>query len=115
MIKDIIEQAIRAVEAEREQKIAPAKAELMRTKIFPHNTEIDKKRDAALQEMAEKLNVDIAALRATFEREKQEIVQACEQEKKENAETVLKEELGGLTAEYDKAIAELKKQIEVKE
>lgn len=115
MIKEIIAQAIRQIEAEREQNISEVKSTIMQDKIVPHNIEIDTKRDAALQSLAEKREKDVSDLNAKYEQERQAIIDASEKDKNENANAVVARETYGITVEYDKVLSELRKQIEVKE
>lgn len=109
MINAYIEQAIRNIEIEREQKIEDIRATIMRDKVAPQNAEIDIKRDNAIQEMQTKLNADIAALQEKFTRERQGIIDASERQKNNNAETLINAETASITYEYDLKISELKK------
>lgn len=112
MINAYIEQAIRGIEAEREQQIAGIKATIMRDKVAPQNAEIDGKRDLALQELQTKLNQDIAERQEKFAAERQAIIEASEQQKTANADALIAAETAGITAEYDAKLVELRKLIE---
>lgn len=114
-IKIFIEDAIRKIEAAREQAIAGIKATIMRDKVAPKNAEIDTARDKALQELQVKLNADISALQEKFSKDRQEIIEAGEKQKNDNAEALISVETASITVEYDKKLAELKKIIEVEE
>lgn len=111
MVNTYIEQAIRGIEDEREQKITEIKTTIIRDKVAPQNAEIDQKRDLAIQELQTKLNADILALQEAFARERQAIIDASEKQKTENASTLIVAETASVTAEYDTKIAELKKLI----
>lgn len=111
MINIYIEQAIQGIEAEREQKIANIKAEIMRDKVIPQNAEIDNARDKALQELQTKLNSDISALQEKFARERQDIIDASEKQKTDNANALIGVETVSITAEYDTTLSELRKLI----
>lgn len=111
MIKDYIEYAIAQIKAEREQKIENVKSSIMQDKIVPYNISMEEKRDLALQELLDKHNSEIEELNAKYEAERQTYIDACEKDKADNEKTVLARETYGITAEYDKVIAELNKQL----
>lgn len=111
-INAYIEQAIHAIEAERDQQIANVKATLLQDKIVPQNAEIDALRDRALQEKQDKLNLDISALQDTFAKERQEIIVASEKQKEDNANALISIETASINAEYSNKLAELRKLIE---
>lgn len=100
MVNTYIEQAIRGIEAEKEQKTAEIKAAIMRDKVAPKNAEIDSIRDRALQELQEKYTAD-----------RQEIIDASEKQKTDNANALIVAETASIAYEYDTKIAELKKLI----
>lgn len=108
-----IEQAIHGIEAERDQKIETVKAEIMRDKIAPQNTEIDTKRDNAVQELQTKLNADISALQEKFNTERQAIIDASEKQKADNANMLISVETASINDEYNAKLAELRKLIKV--
>lgn len=97
-INAYIDQAIRNIEAERDQQIAAKKAEIMQEKVVPKNAEIDQKRDNALNELQEKYAID-----------RQAIIGASEKQKTENANAIINAETASISYEYDIKIAELKK------
>lgn len=107
-----IEQAIRGIEAERDQKIETIKADIMRDKIAPQNVEIDTKRDNAIQELQTKLNADISALQEKFNAERQAIIDASEKQKADNANMLINIETTSINSEYNTKLAELRKLIE---
>lgn len=107
-----IEQAIRGIEAERDQKIETIKAEIIRDKVAPQNAEIDTKRDNAIQELQTKLNADISALQERFNIERQAIIDASEKQKADNANMLINIETTSINAEYNTKLAELRKLIE---
>ncbi len=111
MINAYIEQAIRGIEAEREQQIANIKAEIMRDKIEPQNAEIDNARDRALQELQAKLNADISALQERFNAERQAIIDASEKQKSDNANILVGAETVNIAVEYDTILTGLRKLI----
>lgn len=111
-IKQHLEQAIKALEAEREREVALVKEKATREKIVPYNQEMDIARDKAIAEKQQKLNETIASFQKKFTEEKQEIIDAGEKKKAENATAVITTETYTVTVAYDKAIAKLKEQIE---
>lgn len=108
-INAYIEQAIRGIENEREHAIAGIKATIMRDKVVPQNAEIDTARDMALQELQVKLNADISALQEKFAKDRQEIIEAGEKQKKDNENMLIGVETASITKEYDEGIAALRK------
>lgn len=114
MIKDYIEQAIRSIEAEKEQTLATVKIGLQ-DKLVPRNTEIDTRRDMALQELQTNLEAEILALRTACDKKRQEIIDASEASKAANMQAALSAEVGNSLKLYDDAIANLKILIAVKE
>lgn len=116
MIKTYLEQAIRGIEAEREQKIAVLKDRITREKIAPFNAEVDTFRARALAEIDNELNAKMVALRKEYDAKKQEIVALGEEKKKSNAENVYSAELAVITVDYDSALSKLNAQLaEIKE
>lgn len=97
MIRVHIEQAIRNLEAEKEQVLRQAEQRVMQEKIVPFNREIDLARDKAIK-----------ALQDKFEADKQDILVKSEQHKKEHAEEVVATEAAPLLAQYEMTIAALK-------
>ena len=112
MIKTVIENAIKTLETEKNQRLAVAKEQITREKIIPFNTEIDASRAKALAEVDAELNQRVAELRKEYDEKKQELVRLGEEKKRQNAEAVLASEVAVVAVEYDTAIAKLKAQIE---
>lgn len=110
-IETIYEQAIRSLEAEKATVANMAKEKATREKIIPFNQEIDKARDEAIAEKQQKLTTTIASLQEKFAKEKQEMIEAAEKKKSENATAVITTETYAVTVEYDKSIAKLNEQI----
>ena len=115
-IKSHLEQAVKNLEAEKENEVRIIKEKVTREKIVPYNQEADKGRDLAIAELQQNLNEDITARQAKFAKEKQEIVEENEKRKENNANAVLATEAYTVTVKYDKAISKLNEQIaELKE
>lgn len=108
-IKAYIEQAIRSIEAEKEQEIRKVKERVMAEKIVPFNREKDELRDNAVQQKANELNEAIKVLQEQFAKDKADIYAKTEQRKKENAESVISAETAIIVSEYNATIVELKK------
>lgn len=106
-----LEQAIRGLEAEKQTIANATKEKVTREKIVPFNQEIDKARDGAIAEKQQALNASILALQEKFAKEKQEIYEAGEKKKSDNATSVITSEIYAVTVEYDKHIAKLNDQI----
>lgn len=111
-IKIHLEQAIKSLEAEREREVAVIKERVTREKILPFNKEMDIARDKAIAEKQQALNATIVAHQEQFAKEKQEIIDAGEKKKADNATSVIATETYSVTVKYDKAITALQNQIE---
>lgn len=115
-IKEILEQAKKNLETEKQREETLAKEKAMREKILPYNQQADKGRDLAIAELQQTMNEDITARQAKFAKEKQAIVDENEKRKENNANAVLATETYEVTGKYDKSIAKLNAQIaELKE
>lgn len=116
MIKTVLEQAIKTIEAEKAQKISVIKEKVTREKIAPFNAEIDNARAKALAEVDTEMAQEISAIKQKYEAKKQELIALGEEKKKINAETVLAGETAVIASEYDNHIAKLTAQLaEIKE
>ena len=111
-IKAHLEQTIKALEVEREKEVAIIRERVIREAINPFNQEMDIARDKAIAEKQQQLNATIVAHQEKFAKEKQEIFEAAEKKKAENATAVITTEAYTVTVKYDKAISKLKEQIE---
>lgn len=109
MIKTYVEQAIRNLEAEKQQKLREVEQHVTQEKIAPYNREIDTARDKAIQQLSAELNQQVKELQDKFALKREEITSMSEQRKKEYAADIVLVEAGSLIAEYDYTIAELKK------
>ena len=111
-IRTHLETAVKALEAEREREVAVIKDKVTREKIVPFNRDLDVSRDKAIAEKQATLNATITAHQEQFAKERQQIIEAAEKKKAENATAVVTAEAYTVTVEYDKAIAKLKEQLE---
>lgn len=101
MIKQILENAISSIEAQRVAEIQNAKNVAINEKVNPFNVEID----TAYQRAVEELTIK-------FENEKRDLLEAGNKKKLEHQEKVIKEVVDTVSYKYDLSIAKLKKQIE---
>jgi uncharacterized protein YqfA (UPF0365 family) len=107
MIKQVYNDAINKIEACRQQQIEAAKAQVMREKIVPFNAEIDTALRAAIQELTARHNEKTKNLQADFNMQKQSLIEAAEQKKKEFAATAMEIAVSVINKEADCAIANL--------
>lgn len=116
MVKEFLEQQVKAIEAEKERQVSALRERIVREKIIPYNTDKDQKRALALAEVDNELNAKIDELKQAYEAKKQQLIVLGEEDKKRYADTVLAADLAVATVELDKAIASLNAQIaEIKE
>jgi hypothetical protein len=112
MIKSHIEEAVRRIEAEKNQAIASAKERVTREKVLPYNAEVDRMMAEAIAAKQNTMNGAIKSLQEDFAEEKRSIIEAAEKNKADNANCVINAEVSLVSAEYDRNIEKLKKQIE---
>lgn len=106
-MKAYIEQAIRSIEAQKEQKIREVEQRVMQEKILPFNREIDQSRDLAIQQLSSEYNEAVKVLQDKFAKDKNDIIVASDQHKKENADKLIASETASVEAEFGMIIAEL--------
>lgn len=111
-MKQILEQAIREMEAKRDAELRVIEQRIMQEKILPFNREIDEARDKALQQLAAEYNESVKALQEKFDKDKNDIILASEQHKKEKADGLISAEAGSLVAEYGMMIAEVQRSLD---
>lgn len=116
MVKEILENAVKQIEANRTQQLAVLAQKVRAEKVIPYNAELDKKRDRAIAEEREKFNTNVAKLQAEFNTTVEQISQASEETKKAFEKSAIESATASINVLCDKAIASLEKQIsEVKE
>lgn len=108
MIKDIYENAIRQIEADRARNMEVVRQNVLRDKVAPFNADIDARLREALAELQEKHNANIAQLQRAFETEAREMTDAANKKKQEFLETAVSTETAAINAEADNAIKHLK-------
>jgi hypothetical protein len=112
MLKTIYEEAIRKAEIERDRQAAAVRDRVMRETIAPYNQEVDSYLEKAIAELTKNHNSSISAMNEQFAVEKKKMIDAAEEKKRVNSESVISCEVAVVTAEYDNAIANLRKQME---
>ncbi len=111
MIKKYIEQTIRNLEAERDNELRTLEQRITQEKIVPFNREADIRKDKAIEQKTNAFNAQVSALQETFAKEKQDIIVANENYKKENAERILAAESAFIMAKYSATIERLTKML----
>ena len=115
-IKVNFESLIKNLERERDNEVALIKDRATKEIIVPFNQEIDVARDKAIAEKQQELSANIMVLQEKFAKERQQIIEAAEKKKTDNANSVLATETYTVTGKYDKEITYLKERIaELKE
>ena len=110
-VQQIIENALKCIEAEKEKAINATKERVMREKVVPNNTEIDRLRTEAINARSTKLNEDIQKLQEEFNAERQAMIEASEKKKSDFAAQVIATEVSIVSVEYDNHIHLLNKQL----
>ena len=100
MIKQVLENAVADLEAQKASALQSAQATAIREKVNPFNAEIDESYQKAVSELALK-----------FESDKHALLEAGNKKKLEHQEQVLSEVTNATSYKYDLAVAKLKKQI----
>lgn len=103
-IKALIENNIRTLENERNQAVAAVKDRVYREQIIPFNRDVDAARDKAISELNTQCASEIADVQAKYAVLKQEIVEASEKRKSENADAVIASETYAVSVKYDAVI-----------
>lgn len=111
-IKAHLEQAVKALEAEKEREVAIIKEKATREIIVPYNRQMDEARDKAIAEKQQTLNTTILAQQEQFKKEREELIALGEKKKEEHATATITTEAYSVTVKYDKAISKLNQQIE---
>ena len=111
MIVDILKNALKSAEAEKDRAVATAKEKATREKVIPFNAEVDEKLKGAINALTTELNAKIKEMQETFSKEKDELAAQGEKKKSENASAIIATEIAIVSAQYDEAINDLKKQI----
>lgn len=112
MIRAIIENAIRTMEAEKTQTLNTLKDRVLREKIMPKNAEIDSAREKAIAELVVVRDREISEIQARFAVQRQELIDAGEKKKGDFATETLAIETAIVSAKYDASLARLREQLE---
>jgi exonuclease VII large subunit len=115
-IKQHFQTAMQGIIAEKDRAVSAERDRVMREQVAPKVAEIEQSKTEAINALTTKLNQDIAALQQAFNAERTRYVEASEKKKAEYTEQAIATATAVITVEYDKAIANLEKQIsEIKE
>lgn len=111
MVKEILENAKRQIEAQRTQQLGVIAQKVKVEKIAPYNTELDRKKERAIAEEREKANALVAQIQAEFNTKKEEIEKATEETKKAFEKSSIENATAEINAIADEAIKALDEQI----
>ena len=107
MVKQVYQNAVNQLKAEKERQVALTKEKVTREVIIPHNNEVNQSRDKAIAELTNTLNAEMSKLQEKFAAEKQHLIDVGEKNKADFASTTLATESAITSAKYDGAIHEL--------
>ena len=111
MVKEILENAKKQIEAQRTQQLNTIAQKVKVEKITPYNSELDKKRDKAIAEEREKANALIAQVQADCNAKIVEIQKATDENKKSYEVSCIQAASAEINVVCDAAISALNKQI----
>ncbi len=111
MVKEILENAKRQIEAQRNQQLNVISQRVKVERVVPYNTELDKKKDRAIAEEREKANAQVAQIQAEFNAKKEEIEKATEETKKAFEKSSIETACAEINKACDDAIKALDNQI----
>lgn len=111
MVKEILENAIRQIEANKAQQVNTVVQKVRSEKIVPYNAELDRKRDRAISQERENFNAQVASLQAEFNAKIEEISKATEATKASFERATIDSATAEINTRCDIAIEALKKQI----
>lgn len=111
MFKQIIENAIAQIEAERQRKSAECKQKVTQEKIIPFNTDIDASLRAAIAEVQQETANKISSIQQEFEATKKSMQESAEIKKQAFAKATIDEALSLINYEADTTIAHLQSKL----
>lgn len=112
MIKQILNETVVKIEAQRQRDVEVEKQRAMREEIVPFNAEIDDALKNAVAEKSAQLSQSIAAFQAKFEEEKKALVEAAEKKKSEFMTTRIDAAVAIASVKYDDVLKNIKKYID---
>lgn len=112
MIKNILQNAIGSLEAQRNAETEQIKRSVFQSEIVPFNAEIDKAYQKAVAELTEKANRDIVAIQEKLKKDKENLAVLSANKKSENEKAVIATHTSSVACKYNSQIAKLKKQLE---
>lgn len=110
--KEHIELAIRSITSEKAKAIEIAKQHAIQEKISPHNADVDKQCNEAVNELTATYQKDIADRKQKYEEERQRLVEMANHNKQVFQTTTLNTISTEVGAEYDLTLSELEKVLE---
>lgn len=108
MYKQIFDETIAKIEADRQRNIEIAKQKALQEQVVPFNRDIDNSLRDAIAELQHQHNEKIAQMQQAFEAEKKALAEAASHKKTAYAETTMAAAVLTINAEADTAIAKLR-------
>lgn len=111
MFKQVYQNAVAQIEANRQREIDVARQKAMQDQVVPFNRDIDNSLREAIAELQNQHNEKIAQLQKAFDSEKVALTNAAAEKKHSFAEGAINSAVSVINAEADAAIAHLRKYI----
>lgn len=111
MFKQVYQNAVAQIEANRQREIDVARQKAMQDQVVPFNRDIDNSLREAIAELQNQHNEKIAQLQKAFDSEKVSLTNAAAEKKHSFAEGAINSAVSVINAEADAAIAHLRKYI----
>lgn len=108
MVRQIFEEAVAKIEANRQREIEVARQRAMQEQIIPFNRDIDEHLRNAIAELQTQHNARISQMQQAFELEKSALADAAAKKKSDNAEAVIFSVSSAIEAEANDAIKRLR-------
>lgn len=108
MIKNIYENAIAQLEADKNRECEIARQKAMQEKVVPYNAEVDASLRDAIAALQNQHNTKVMELQHAFEAEKKAMVEAAAKRKSDFAESTMASATSLIEHETKKAIDHLK-------
>jgi HD-GYP domain-containing protein (c-di-GMP phosphodiesterase class II) len=108
MYRQIIDEAIAKIEANRQRDIEVAKQKAMQDQITPFNRDMDESLRKAIAELQTQHNAKIAQMQQAFEAEKQALAEVANNKKAAFAETTISTAVFTINAVADDMIEKMR-------
>lgn len=112
MIKNVYENAIAQIEANKNRECEVAKQKAMQEKVIPYNAEVDASLRDAIAALQNQHNTKIMELQQAFDAEKKAMVEAATKRKNDFAESTMASVTSIIEHDANKAIAHLRQFID---